>query len=49
MKGKDKGDPRATISASCVATTFVLLDKPAAKKNSKGGESDKPAAPKKVA
>jgi type IV pilus assembly protein PilO len=53
VKGKDKGDPRATISASCVATTFVLLDKPV-KKNSKGspenkGGSEKPAAPKKVA
>lgn len=29
VKGKDKSDPRATITASCVATTFVLLDKPA--------------------
>ena len=49
VKGKDKGDPRATISASCVATTFVLNDKPAPKKG-----AAKPAAagangPKKVA
>jgi type IV pilus assembly protein PilO len=29
VKGRDK-DPNATIAASCVATTFVLLDKPAA-------------------
>ena len=28
VKGKDKSDPRATITATCVATTFVLLDKP---------------------
>lgn len=31
VKGKES-DPRATISATCVATTFVLLDKPAPKK-----------------
>jgi type IV pilus assembly protein PilO len=47
VKGKDKGDPRATISASCVATTFVLLDKPAQKKG-KGAPAE-PAAQKKVA
>jgi type IV pilus assembly protein PilO len=29
VKGKDKPDPGSTISATCVATTFVLLDKPA--------------------
>jgi type IV pilus assembly protein PilO len=29
VKGKDKSDPGATITATCVATTFVLLDKPA--------------------
>ena len=47
VKGKDKGDARATISASCVATTFVLLDKPTPKK----GAAAAPAAPapKKVA
>jgi hypothetical protein len=28
VRGKDKPDPRATITATCVATTFVLLDKP---------------------
>src|SRR5215471_1313645 len=29
VKGKDKPDNGNTISASCVATTFVLLEKPA--------------------
>ena len=28
IKGKDKPEPSSTISATCVATTFVLLDKP---------------------
>ncbi len=32
IKGKDKPDPNSTIRASYVATTFVLLDKPAAGK-----------------
>lgn len=30
---KDKGDADATITASCTATTFVILDKPAPKKD----------------
>ena len=30
IKGKDKPDQTSTITATCVATTFVLLDKPAA-------------------
>jgi type IV pilus assembly protein PilO len=38
-KDKDKAQPNATISAKCVATTFVLLDKPTAKPGAK------PAAP----
>jgi type IV pilus assembly protein PilO len=29
VKGKDRPDGNLTISASCVATTFVLLDRPA--------------------
>lgn len=29
VKGKDKPSPNSTITATCVATTFVLLDKPA--------------------
>jgi type IV pilus assembly protein PilO len=58
VKGKDaKGPSPVTISAKCVATTFVLLDKAAieaakAKANAKGGKpAPKTAAapPKKVA
>lgn len=30
VKGKDKPAPNSTITASCVATTFVLLEKPTA-------------------
>src|SRR3954470_8784394 len=30
VKGRDRADSNSTISATCVATTFVLLDKPAA-------------------
>src|SRR4030088_3101302 len=29
VRGKDKPDPNSTITATCVATTYVLLDKPA--------------------
>jgi type IV pilus assembly protein PilO len=29
VKGKEKPTPNSTITATCVATTFVLLDKPA--------------------
>jgi type IV pilus assembly protein PilO len=43
VKGKDRSDSNTTISASCIATTFVLLDKPAGKPNTKGPA---PAAPK---
>ena len=28
VKGKDRPDPNSTITATCVATTFVLLEKP---------------------
>jgi type IV pilus assembly protein PilO len=28
VKGKDRPDPNSTITASCVATTFVLLERP---------------------
>jgi len=31
VKGKERPDPNSTVTASCVATTFVMLDKPAAK------------------
>ena len=30
VKGKDKPEANSTITATCVATTFVLLDKPGA-------------------
>jgi type IV pilus assembly protein PilO len=40
VKGKDKATPTSTITASCVATTFVLLDKPSAIK-----PGAKPATP----
>jgi type IV pilus assembly protein PilO len=50
VKGKDKAQPNTSIAAKCVATTFVLLDKPA---EAKPGAGAKPAAaapaPKKVA
>lgn len=46
VKGKDKPEPNATISAQCTATTFVLLDKPAtpAKPGAKPAPGGKPAA-----
>jgi type IV pilus assembly protein PilO len=44
VKGKDKPDPNSTITATCVATTFVLLDKPAAGKTPAGRGA--PPAPK---
>jgi type IV pilus assembly protein PilO len=37
VKGKEKPEPNATLSATCVATTFVLLDKPAPQKPEKKG------------
>jgi type IV pilus assembly protein PilO len=40
VKGKDKNAAGATITATCVATTFVLLEKPAPAK-----PGAKPAAP----
>jgi type IV pilus assembly protein PilO len=48
VKGKEKGDSRSTITASCTATTFVLLDKPSPKKGAKPDDTAAPA-PKKVA
>src|SRR5436190_12042280 len=46
--GKEKADARSTISASCTATTFVLLDKPAPSAKKGKPAAGKPA-PKKVA
>jgi type IV pilus assembly protein PilO len=48
VRGREKGDPNATISASCVATTFVLLDKPQPAKPGTKPEA-KPSPGKKVA
>ena len=45
LKGKQKQDPNSTISADCVATTFVLLEKPVPPKGKSG--AGKPA-PKKA-
>jgi type IV pilus assembly protein PilO len=42
VKGKDKQDPHSTITATCVATTFVLLDYPAPAKP--GAKPGAPAA-----
>jgi type IV pilus assembly protein PilO len=51
VKSKEKGDTRTTITASCVATTFVLLDKPQPKKGKAAPGKGAPAkaAAKKVA
>jgi type IV pilus assembly protein PilO len=45
VKGKDKVDPNSTITASCVATTFVLLDRPQTGKPA-AGRGAAPGAPK---
>jgi type IV pilus assembly protein PilO len=37
VKGKDKPEPNSTITASCIATTFVLLEKPAPAKGAARG------------
>ena len=37
IKGKDKALPNSTITATCTATTFVLIDKPPAKAPAKPG------------
>jgi type IV pilus assembly protein PilO len=43
VKGKDRPDGNLTISASCVATTFVLLERPgAAKPGAKGAGATAP-------
>ena len=44
VRGKDRPEAGNTISASCVATTFVLLEKPAPAKP--GARSAAPTAPK---
>jgi type IV pilus assembly protein PilO len=50
IKGKDAPRPNATISASCVATTFVLLDQATQAKGAKAPKGAKAAkSPKKAA
>ena len=46
IKAKPLPEPNATISASCVATTFVLMDKGAPKPGAKPGAVLPPAAAK---
>jgi Tfp pilus assembly protein PilO len=48
VKGRDKGDPGVTIAANCVATTFVLLDKPQPDAKTNGKSNGKPAAKSKT-
>jgi len=45
IKAKDKPQPGSTITASCTATTYVLVEAPAPK----AGAAKKPAAPAKKA
>jgi type IV pilus assembly protein PilO len=44
VKGKSKPDANSTITASCVATTFVLLEKPNAPAKGKNAKTAKKAA-----
>src|SRR5215470_11378716 len=45
IKGRERPDANATITAQCTATTFVLLDKPQAAGRGAGPAGQKPAAP----
>ena len=47
VKGRETGNANNTITATCVATTFVLLDKPNAAKPGAGRGAAPPAAPAK--
>src|SRR3954465_3415910 len=44
VKGRDRPESHNTISATCVATTFVLLDKPTAPARPTGAAAAAPAA-----
>ncbi len=46
VKAKPNPDARATITATCTATTFVLLDPAFVKPGAKPGTAPKPGAPK---
>lgn len=48
VKGRDRPEPNATIEATCVATTFVLLEKPAAAASVRGPGARAEAAAKKA-
>jgi type IV pilus assembly protein PilO len=48
LKGKQKQDQTSTITADCVATTFVLLEKPVAPDKKKGKAAAAKPAPKKA-
>jgi len=43
VKGRDKSEGNNTIQATCIATTFVLLDKPAPAKPGARGAAPPPA------
>jgi type IV pilus assembly protein PilO len=45
IKNKAKSDPNSTITATCLATTFVLLDKQALAALAKKAPAAKPGAP----
>src|SRR5260370_15078478 len=47
VKGRDRAEANNTITATCVATTFVLLDKPGAAAAQPGGRGAPPAPPTK--
>ncbi len=47
VKGRDRPDANATISAVCIATTFVLLDKPQPAAPARGAVPAAPAPPAK--
>src|SRR3954454_4289544 len=49
VKGRDRADSNNTITATCVAPTFVLLDKPNPAKPAGRGAAPPPAAPAKGA
>src|SRR5712692_8119832 len=46
VKGRDRSEANNTITATCVATTFVLLDKPGAAAAKPGGRGVAPAPTK---
>ncbi len=48
VKGRDRPEPNATIEATCVATTFVLLEKPTAEAPVRGRGARAAAAAKKA-